>query len=51
MKHTLKDLDARRIVRLMIFPDKDGGSDGLSQPEKKCYSRTVITTLLSEYKK
>jgi hypothetical protein len=51
MKHSLKDLDARRTVRLMIFPDKEGASDGLAQPEKKCYTRSVITTLLNEYKK
>lgn len=51
MKHPLRELDARRTVRLMIFPDGAASGDSLTRPAKKTFSRQLITSLLNEYRK
>lgn len=51
MKHQLKELDSRRTVRLMIFPDGASNGDSLVRPPKKTFSRQLITSLLNEYRK
>ena len=51
MKHQLKELDSRRTVRHMIFPDGASSGDSLVPPPKKTFSRQLITSLLNEYRK